>query len=244
MRVKYIAKISRVREVSLLGEADLAFWRNRLDRESLHPAVRDDKAQLIVSSTDAKYMGLPFRELSISVFVSRGEDGAGEDGVFLVHAFHSSRFFAFIERTFFGAPYHPGEIKVDARLPASIVLRAAKKSLLRAEMSADSSVSTRPPFRSGAEVWETPIFLPTKESRGIENAKVFFARLSGLTQVYPFTSADRLSLRASPDAAVLQWLIDSRFAGKEWHLRADATHARSRTVKRGSCDLRPRRAGP
>ncbi|MBI1901767.1 MAG: DUF2071 domain-containing protein [Planctomycetia bacterium] len=242
-RVRYIAEISRVRDVTLLGEADLTFWRDRLERESLHPAAHDGKARLIVSSTDAKYMGIAFREVSISVFVSRREDGAGEDGVFLVHAFNSSRLFAFVERTFFGTPYYPGEIEVEARLPAAMRVRKGQETLLQAEMSVASSVSTRPPFRSGEEDWKTPIFLPTKESRGIEKATVFFARLSGLTQVYPFTSTDRLTLRASPGDPVLQWLIDSRFAGKEWHIRADATHARSRTMKRRSaCDFCPRMA--
>ena len=43
---RYVAKVSRVREVSLLGSADLAFWRERLKTEDLVPAEREGMAQV------------------------------------------------------------------------------------------------------------------------------------------------------------------------------------------------------
>ena len=37
--IKYVADLKHVREVSLLGTADLAFWEDRLRGEGLAPAA-------------------------------------------------------------------------------------------------------------------------------------------------------------------------------------------------------------
>ncbi len=84
--VKWVAELAHVREVSLLGSADLALWRDRLRKEDLVPAEKNGKAQLLVVAPDMKFMGVRFREVSFSVLVRPPEEGAGRDAAFLVHA--------------------------------------------------------------------------------------------------------------------------------------------------------------
>src|SRR5690348_9916827 len=104
--VKWAAQVAHVREVSLLGTADLAFWKDRLLKEDLQPAESDGQAQLLIIAANLKYMGIRFRELSFSVLVSRLEAGVQQDAAYLVRAFNSSRPFAFCERVFFSTPYY------------------------------------------------------------------------------------------------------------------------------------------
>ncbi len=87
----------------------------------------------------------------------------------------------------------------------------------------------REPPRRGEEGWEGPVFLP--ESR--RGKGLFFARIRGHTQAYPFLPGkDSVTIRPSPDSEVLQALVDSHFVAKEWVVREDAMHAKSKTYKR------------
>ena len=52
--VKWAAELAHVREVSLLGTADLAFWKDRLLKEGL------PKAQVIYSSRPPKDLPTQF----------------------------------------------------------------------------------------------------------------------------------------------------------------------------------------
>src|SRR5262249_42901621 len=92
--VKYVAELAHVREVSLLGTADLAFWTDRLRNEGLVPTERDGKAQVLIVAAEAKFLGLRFSELSLSVLVSQPREDSLRDGAYLAHAFNSRRFFA------------------------------------------------------------------------------------------------------------------------------------------------------
>src|SRR5690349_2716741 len=121
--MKYVAEPTHVREVSLLGTADLAFWNERLAGEDLVPAVKDGKAQLLIIAADLKFLGIRFRELSFSVLASPVEGGARRDGAYLAQAFNTSRWFAFCERAFFAAPYRHGDVGVSASFPPSVRLR-------------------------------------------------------------------------------------------------------------------------
>jgi hypothetical protein len=222
-----------VREVSLLGTADLAFWSTRLREEHLSPATRDDRAQLLIIAADMKYRGVRFRELSVSVLVSRPEEGMRRDAAYLTGAFNSCRLFAFVERAFFGTPYSHGDVRVSASLPASIHLIKKGETIFRAEMAADSSGTAREPLRHGEDGWEGPVFLPRKRRGRGHPGNVFFARLRGDTRTYPFrASQDTLEIASAAGSAVLQALRDSHFVAREWILRADAAHAKSKTYKR------------
>ena len=118
--VKFVAELSHVREVSLLGRADLSYWVERLAAEELVPEAVDGKAKVLVVAADAKFRGVRFREVSFSIAVRRPEVGAAGDASNLLHAFNSSRFFAFCERVFFSTPYYAADVRVSAALPASV----------------------------------------------------------------------------------------------------------------------------
>src|SRR5262245_50276605 len=105
--LRWAAEVAPVSEVTLLGSAELPFWRQQLRPAALSPTIKDGRAQLMISAVAAKFKGMPFRELSISVLVSRHAEGGTADGAFLIHAFNSSQLFACIERTFFHTPYFP-----------------------------------------------------------------------------------------------------------------------------------------
>jgi hypothetical protein len=51
--IRWAATLPHVREVSLLGTADLAFWRDRLREEDLAPLDRDGKAQVMLIAADS-----------------------------------------------------------------------------------------------------------------------------------------------------------------------------------------------
>src|SRR3954470_23468112 len=87
--VKWAAELTHVREVSLLGTADVAFWKDRLLKQGLVPAESDGRAQLLIIAADLKFKRVRFRELSFSVLVSRPEEGTRQDAAFLVRAFNS-----------------------------------------------------------------------------------------------------------------------------------------------------------
>ncbi len=237
--VKWAAELAHVREVSLLGTADLAFWKDRLRTEALLPAESDGRAQLLITAADSKFMGVRFRELSFCVPVSRPDSGTRQDAAYLVRAFNSCRFFAFCERVFFSTPYYPGDVRVSAALPTSMHLVKKGEVVFAAEMGAEPSVSGREPLRIGEDGWHGPVFLPEGRRREGRQGKYFVARLRGYTRTYAFLpGTDSVAIRPSPDSEVLQALRDSHFAAKEWILRDDATHAKSKTYTRA--DLPPR----
>jgi hypothetical protein len=233
MSVKWAAELAHVREASLLGTADLAFWKDRLLKEDLLPAERDGHAQVLIVATDAKYMGVRFRELSFSVLVSRPQGGAWQDAAYLVRAFNSCRLFAFCERVFFSTPYYHGDVRVSASLPASMNLVKKGEVVFAAEMGGDASGLGRDASRCGEDGWEGPIFLPESRRGEGRQAKLFVARLRGYTRTYSFLpGTDSAAIEPSPDSEFLQALRDSHFVAKEWIVREDATHAKSKTYKR------------
>lgn len=236
-RPRYNVEISPVRDITLAGTADLSFWHERLRGQDLVPAAEDKRAQLLLIAVDAKFMGLAFREVSIAIFVCEQDGGDEPIGVYLPHAFNSSRMFAFVERTFYHTPYYRGNIRVETRLPAGFEVSLAEGVVLAAEMSADSSAATRKPVRSGEEDWEGPILLPRSGPR--DEAKMFFARLAGHSDAYSFAAHDTLLLKPTARAPIIEWLAESEFAPQEWAIRETATHARSKSVARSSVPLVP-----
>ena len=224
-----------MREVSLLGSADLGFWAERLRVEGLTPVEHAGRARVLVVACDSKFFGVRFRELSFSVFVRRPDASEGSDAAYLVQAFNSSRFFAWSERTWFSTPYRHGTIDVDVGLPTSVRLVLAGQAVFSAVMSADSADSTtqtRELSRNGFESWDGAIFLPgSKHGQGTSN-RLFFAKIQGETQAYAFAPADTLTLSPSSGHPILQALIDSHFIVDEWLIRRDATHAKSKTFRR------------
>jgi hypothetical protein len=234
--VKWAAELAHVQEVSLLGTADLSFWKDRLLNEDLLPAESGGQAQLLIIASNLKYMGVRFRELSFSVLVSRREAGVPQDASYLVRAFNSFRPFAFCERVLFSTPYYHGDVRVSASLPASMHLVKKGEVVFAAEMGADASGLGRDASRSGEDGWEGPVFLPESRRGEGRQGKLFVARLRGYTRTYPFLpGTDSVAIRPSPDSEFLEFLQtlrDSHFVAKEWIVREDAMHAKSKTYKR------------
>lgn len=218
---KYVVNVPHVQEVSLHATADLDFWREKLKPEGVAPRDDQGRAELLFIAAHMRWMGVWFSELSISVALADSAPGQ----MFLIHAFNSIPVFAWSERLFFKTPYYPGQTRVTARAPAGMELALGGATCLSAAMA-----EKRAPARSGDETWEGGILLPRQLSRTPRAEKYFVARLSGPTEIYPFAPTDTLTLAPDPAAPILGWLHDSHVTGKEWHLRPDATHAKSETL--------------
>jgi hypothetical protein len=233
MPVKWVAELSHVREVTLLGTADLAYWQDRLREEKLDPAERDGQAQVMVSAAELKYWGVRFREVSFSVQVRPVEDLTRPNAAYLLGAYNSLRMFAFVERIFFSTPYRYGDVRVSASLPAFVHIFKNDDVVFRAEMGADGVEPGREPSQVGEDGWDGPVFLPEKQRSKDGPGRLFFARVRGHTRAYPLLPArDVVAIKPSSGCEVLQALSDSHFVAQQWNIREDAAHAKSKTYKR------------
>ncbi len=108
---QYSVIVHHVKEVSLYGSADLPYWRAFLQREGLVPLDDHGQAQLLLIAADMVWNRVRFTELSFSVALARPGAPEQRAGMYLIQAFNSVRWFAWVERTFFQTPYyHAGEI--------------------------------------------------------------------------------------------------------------------------------------
>jgi hypothetical protein len=149
----------------------------------------------------------------------------GPPGAFLVQAFNSKRFFAFMERNWFRAPYQHATPSVSAESPAGMELLDGRDLAFSARMAA-----ARTPARTGDDGWEGPVYLPRRPG---SPGHVFYGRLRGLAHFYPFLpDQDVVTIKPTPRMHVLQALGDSGFASSEWSVRADAVHCKSKTYPR------------
>ncbi len=232
--VKWTATLTHVREVSLLGTADLVFWKDRLSKEELVPAEREGKAQVMIVAADAKYMGIRFSELSLSVLVHHDRTGIRLDGAYLLRAWNSRRAFAFCERVLFRTPYRHGDVRVSASARASIQLADRRELVFLAEMQPDDPTApSREPLCCGPGGWEGPIFLPGKGAATGHDGKFFFARITGQTKTYPFLHGqDSVTIKPVGGCEILAALLESNFAAEQWAVRENATHAKSKTYRR------------
>jgi hypothetical protein len=231
--IKWAAQVAHVREVSLLGTADLAYWAGRLKREDLAPDDRDGRAQVMIVAAALRWMGVRFRELSVSVLVRTGAGDAERKGAYLLQAWSSSRFLAACERVFFSTPYWYGDVRVSASGPASIQVVRGVEIAFAAEMRADGVASPGEPTPATEGGWSGPVFLPGRAAATVGRSKLFFARATGLTETQPFNPGnDALTIRPSPGCDALAALVESHFVATEWVIRPDAAHAKSKTYRR------------
>jgi hypothetical protein len=230
---RYVATLSRVREVSLVGTADLTFWKKQLGPANLAPAEFDGNARILVSASYATFMGLRFQEFSVCVLVpppAERAEGAWPDAAYVLRGFSSRRFFAFCERALYSTPYRHARVRVSASFPPSVELAARGEGTYRAAMRAGAGNGPREPSRSGNDGWSGPVFLPERGAKTGGAGKLFFANIQGHTRAYPYLpSRDELEITSSAGANVFRLLIDSGFAGQEWVVREDATHAKTKT---------------
>jgi len=234
-QIKWAATLSHVREVSLLGSADLAYWADRLKAQDLRPIEHEGKARVMILSADARFMGLVFRELSISVAV-RPHDNGAPDAAFLLGAWNCRRFFAFCERVFFKTPYSYGDVRVGVSLPTSLRLIINGTVHFAAEMMDAGGLDRRVVHEESS--WEGPVFFPTHGAKPTDR-KLFFAALKGRAQTYPFESGHSLRIQPVNDGDALSTLLDSRFTPQQWSIRQDAIHSKSKTYRRTEAPFVP-----
>jgi len=226
--IQYAAEIKNVKEIALFGFADLAFWQRHLQDENLIPFASEGKAQLLLSATDLAYMGIRFREVSFTLSVAESHNPNQQCGFYLIHAFNSSRLFAFLERAMFQTPYYHGDVHVKAAIPSEFKLMNGHHVIVSAKMS-----GVVPRAKSENELWEGPIFLPKQMSKDKSLGGVFYAKLGGFTETYPFSpSMDTLELKPAQNSDVIRWLSESKFTAKEWRIRQNAEHSKSKTYSR------------
>jgi hypothetical protein len=237
MAEKYDVQISGVREVSLVGTSDLLPWQSRLASYDLSPTEKEGRAELLISGCEARFKGIRFRELTISIFVSDHADRSSRDGVFMIHAFNSLRFFAFVERTFFHTPYYYAVIKVHTGPPAGVEMLQDGAVGLRFAMTGNGNAvedftKSRLPTSVAPDGWEGPIHLPHRRPDRSEPLRLFHGKLMGVTHSYPFAASDTWSISPMKQAPVLAWLLESKFEPQEWVVRPNATHGKSKTLTR------------
>jgi hypothetical protein len=227
--MKYVAEIEHVAEASLLGLAEAAVWRTQAEAAGLALAEQDGRAQLMLSACQGQFRGVKFRELSISVAVPGVQPGEPTAWL-MVHAFNSLRLFAWVERTMFATPYYKGRIGVTASWPAAMAVEDGV-GRLRAAMRVDrETAASREPIRRGMEGFEGWIYLPPRGRAVPGGGKRFYARIHGATEAYAFDpQGDAIEIVASERTLAFGWLAESKFTGSEWQLRADASHAKSKT---------------
>lgn len=223
--IKFVAEVSPVNEVTLHGTADLSFWQDRLRPEKLTPLAENGRAQLFVSGTETRYLGIQFRECILGIHVAPQRQQAQDvPTMYLLHAWNSLRAFAWIERNLFSTPYYPGRIKVEPQLPALLTVTDRDQVLISA-----SQMTASPPQETADEAWFGAIMLPP---RGRGGQKFFFGRLSGQTERWDFVQgADRFALLRSDSCPTIGWLQESHFTPHTWALRRTAKHAKSKTYR-------------
>lgn len=222
---KYVTIVHHVKEVSVHGRAELAYWQRYLAREGLRAHDDHGCAELVLIAAEMVWMGARFTELSVSVAV-QGERPGQRGGMYLVQAFNSSRAFAWFERALFQTPYHHARTRVSATPPVSFALEVDGAPVLSATLDA-----SRPPATCGPEAFSGPVYLPAALTHTPRAEKLFYAELSGETQIYPFGPGDVTYLSPHSRTPVVGWLVESGFEGLAWHVRPDAVHKKSQTYR-------------
>ncbi len=236
--IRFAAELKHVREVTLMGSARFDYWRRRLDPEGLYPTQQNGRAQLLIISADARFHGVRFRELSVSVRVSMTDTGQPESGAFLLSAFNSQRFFALVERLWFATPYRHGAVELSPELPAYVQCVCDAALVFRAQMG-EGGQQSRAPLLEQEDGWEGPVFLP---SRGRRRGRVFYAVVRGTTRTYRFDPhQDQLEIHAHDQAPIFAELLESDFMAEQWALRLDAVHARSPSYAEANVPFRAAR---
>lgn len=121
----------------------------------------------------------------------------------LLQAFNSVRFFAFCERFFFKTPYAHGDVHLgETWVTAPGVFSAELREHRQRSFVGEESATYE-------------VDLP--------HDRYFVAKLEGMTEKYPVTAKDRFELRHP---------LLKGFVPREWIIRADARHAKSKTYRR------------
>jgi hypothetical protein len=224
---KYVADVRDVVDVTLRGSGNLDFWIRYLAQFQLVPLNEEGEASLFILSGKLKWNGVRFAEVAFWVAL---KDPQYPHAAFLVQAFNSCRFFAWCERVFFQTPYAHAACEVindSSKVSVSITKQSA--SLL----SANTAALGR--FRRGNaddNEWNGPVFLPPTDPG--ESQRYFIAQIVGDSRVAPFRSEDIFTLSTGAGEEGPRTFMESGFQPREWQIRDNATHRKSKTFKRGN----------
>ncbi len=223
---RYPVTISDVREVMAIGRADLAYWREQLEPEALWLRAVEGQAEIAITATSALWFGIAFRELTVSVSISRHPDGSTHDGFFLMQAYNNRSSFAWVERMMFKTPYDSGDIDLTTGTACGLALRRGETLGLELRRGAGREM--------GPELeldWEGPILVPGRTER--EPGRFFRARLAGRGRQAPFMpGVDTWVVEESGAVGVVRQLRESGFSPSLWQVRESAVHARTSSFDR------------
>ena len=212
-QIEYITVVEPVLEVSLIGNASRESWQSLIQKENL--VVEGNTLEIILSAVSAKYMGIPFRELSVSLRLN-------EDEFFLIHAYNSLWWFALAERKFFRTPYYSADIQVA---PHYIQLSKGQNRVFEAKLADATKV-----IEDTAERNTWKIHLPRKLRKQAHQAHCFHAILEGATQYYDLASLQTTVSTQGHSEAVFATLAQSDFTVRQWLVREKARHSKSKTM--------------
>lgn len=210
--IHYMTVIHPVLEVTLLGNADYATWQPILQAEGFHP-THTKTIPVIISGTQARYMGVTFRELSISL-------GIDDERFLLIYAFNSNRFFAWAERNLFRTPYYHASIAVNSH---HIAIHQGENRLFEATLPPDTQIA-----QQSVEDYQRIICLPKSLRKNTDMPHYFHARLAGDTQHYAPQSA-HIGFVNDTANTILSRLSESQFEITDWTVRMQAHHSKSKT---------------
>ena len=214
--------------MALEGTADWHWWRNHLEGDQLEPVGVDGLAQVIVTGLDARWIGIPFRDLSVAI-AARRLSRPEEQGYYFARAFNASRFFAGVERWWFHTPYlYRRDLHMEVGDAPAISLGSRPTLDVLAKPGPGRPSGGPDPTQEMG--YNGPLFLPRGDDRA--RRRWLMVRTHGLTSTFHFDAAcDRFELGTECPDNILAGLRASHFQGVRWHLRRNATHARSKTFK-------------
>lgn len=87
---KFVAEIKDVRELRLIGNANLDVWNGRLAGKSFQAFTGGGCAEITIAATELVWKGFRFNELTISLAIAAKDNSQRQIGYLLLHAFNSN----------------------------------------------------------------------------------------------------------------------------------------------------------
>lgn len=212
--IDYITVVEPVHEITLIGHIEYDRWKSLFQSEEFYPETQNNRIELVLSAVDSSYMGIRFKEFSVSFRLCKNE-------FFLVDAYNSRRLFAWAERNFFATPYYNGHLLIQSH---HLDIRKGKSRLMVASLP-----ESAPVIEENHEVNEWKIWLPKKLRKQVNVPHYFHAKLEGHTQYYDVASGS-INFNKDSGISIFDDLNKSDFVLTHWLIREGAIHSKSKTM--------------